>query len=115
LAEVGFQVIAPDQRGYNLSEKPKGIVAYHIDELANDVIGLLDSIGKEKINLVGHDWGAAVAWYVVKHYPERLDKLTILNFPHPDVMVGTLRRSLLQIVKAGIPCTSNCLLCRREY
>ncbi len=100
LANAGFHVIAPDQRGYNLSEKPEGIVAYHIDELAKDVIGLMDSIGKEKINLVGHDWGAAVAWHVAREYPEKLDKLAILNVPHPDVMVQTLRRSLPQPLRS---------------
>ncbi len=100
LANAGFHVIAPDQRGYNLSEKPEGIIAYHIDELAKDVIGLIDSIGKEKINLVGHDWGAAVAWHVAREYPERLEKLAILNVPHPDVMVQTLRRSLPQLLRS---------------
>jgi pimeloyl-ACP methyl ester carboxylesterase len=100
LAEAGFQVIVPDQRGYNLSEKPDGIASYHIDKLAKDVIGLMDSTGKEKINLVGHDWGAAVAWHVAGQYPERLDNLAILNVPHPDVMVSTLRSSLSQLMKS---------------
>jgi len=100
LAEAGFQVIVPDQRGYNLSEKPDGIPSYHIEELAKDVVSLFDSLGIEKINLVGHDWGAAVAWHVAGQYPDRLDKLAILNVPHPNVMVQTLRRSLSQLVKS---------------
>ncbi len=86
LAEAGFRVIAPDQRGYNLSDKPKGISAYDVDVLARDVIGLFDHFGIEKARLVGHDWGAIVAWATAIHYPERLEKLSILNVPHPDVM-----------------------------
>ena len=100
LAEAGFHVLAPDQRGYNLSDKPPGIDAYHISSLAADVVGLIDAAGREKANLVGHDWGAAVAWQVASSYPERLEKLAILNVPHPQVMVRTLLRSPHQILKS---------------
>lgn len=86
LVSAGFRVIVPDQRGYNLSEKPKGISSYDVDILAKDVIGLLDHFGMEKTFLVGHDWGAVVAWTIALNYPERLKKLAILNVPHPDVM-----------------------------
>lgn len=86
LVEAGFRVIVPDQRGYNLSDKPKGIAAYDVDILARDVIGLFDHFGIQKAKLVGHDWGAFVAWTVAIQYPERLEKLAILNVPHPDVM-----------------------------
>lgn len=91
LAEAGFRVIAPDQRGYNLSDKPKGVSAYHVDTLARDVIGLLDHFGIQKARLAAHDWGAVVAWTLALNHPERLEKLVILNVPHPDVM----RRFLL--------------------
>ena len=70
-----------------------GIASYRFDELAKDVIGLIDSAGVEKCFLVGHDWGAAVAWWVAVKYPERLSKLAILNVPHPAVMVHTLTNS----------------------
>ena len=86
LAQAGFRVIAPDQRGYNLSDKPGGIPAYDVDVLVRDVIGLLDHYGLEKARLVGHDWGAMVAWLTAIQHPERLEKLAILNVPHPDVM-----------------------------
>lgn len=86
LAEAGFHVIVPDQRGYNLSDKPKGVSAYHVNTLTQDVIGLFDHFGIQKANLVGHDWGAVVAWNVALNHPERLEKLVILNVPHPDVM-----------------------------
>jgi len=86
LVEAGFRVIAPDQRGYNLSDKPKGISAYDLDTLAKDIIGLFDHFGIQKARLVGHDWGALVAWTVALNHPERLEKLAILNVPHPNVM-----------------------------
>lgn len=86
LVEAGFRVIVPDQRGYNLSDKPRGVAAYNVDILARDVIGLLDHFGIQKARLVGHDWGAVVAWTVALQHPDRLEKLAILNVPHPDVM-----------------------------
>jgi pimeloyl-ACP methyl ester carboxylesterase len=86
LVEAGFRVIVPDQRGYNLSDKPKGVSAYDVDILARDVIGLLDHFEIQKARLVGHDWGAVVAWTVALQRPDRLEKLAILNVPHPDVM-----------------------------
>jgi len=85
-AERGYLVVVPDQRGYNLSDKPKGIAAYKIDELAKDIVGLIDAYGREKILLVGHDWGASVSWWVSLKYPERISKMVILNVPHPKVM-----------------------------
>ena len=87
LVEAGFRVIVPDQRGYNLSDKPKGVSAYDVDILAKDIVGLFDHFGIQKAKLVGHDWGAVVAWTVALNHPERLEKLAILNVPHPDVMV----------------------------
>jgi pimeloyl-ACP methyl ester carboxylesterase len=86
LVQAGFHVIIPDQRGYNLSDKPKGISAYDVDILAKDIVGLFDHFGIQKARLVGHDWGAVVAWTVAINHPERLEKLAILNVPHPDVM-----------------------------
>jgi pimeloyl-ACP methyl ester carboxylesterase len=97
LSEAGYRVWVPDQRGYNLSDKPAGIAAYRLDELTRDVIGLIDAAGVEQCYLAGHDWGAAVAWWVALKYPERLKKLAILNVPHPAVMVQTLTHSLEQL------------------
>ncbi len=97
LVEAGLRVWVPDQRGYNLSDKPRGIAAYRFDELVKDVIGLIDAAGVEKCYLVGHDWGAAVAWWVALKYPQRLHKLAILNVPHPAIMVDTLTSSLAQL------------------
>ncbi len=100
LAEAGFWVWAPDQRGYNLSEKPMGIEAYSLDTLVADVIGLIDAAGRQKAVVVGHDWGAAVAWWTAVSYSDRVERLVVLNVPHPIVMkrftsrdVGQMRRS----------------------
>ena len=92
LAEAGYRVIVPDQRGYNLSDKPKGVKAYSLDKLVADILGLIDALGYDKVNLVGHDWGAVVAWAFAIWHPERLRKLGILNVPHPAVMMNFLRR-----------------------
>ncbi len=86
LANAGFRVIVPDQRGYNLSSKPKDVSPYAIAELVSDVIAIADQMGQQKIYLAGHDWGAAVAWSTALLYPERIAKLVILNVPHPSVM-----------------------------
>jgi len=100
LADAGFRVWAPDQRGYNLSNKPESIASYRFDELANDVIGLIDAAGADKCYLVGHDWGAAVAWWVALRHPDRLHKLAILNVPHPAVMKRNLMSSLGQLQRS---------------
>ena len=97
LVEAGCRVIAPDQRGYNLSDKPQGVKAYRMDELVKDVIGLIDALEYDKVNLVGHDWGAAVAWMLAIQYPERIKRLAILNVPHPAVMRRFLLRDLEQL------------------
>jgi len=97
LAQAGFRVIVPDQRGYNLSDKPPGVASYAISELVSDVIAIADQLGREKIFLAGHDWGAAVAWSTALLHPTRIAKLVVLNVPHPSVMrrfLGTNRRQL---------------------
>src|SRR5258705_13986661 len=63
LAASGLRVVAPDQRGYNLSDKPAGIAAYCLDTLAGDVLGLADALGREQVAVVGHDWGGAGPWH----------------------------------------------------
>jgi pimeloyl-ACP methyl ester carboxylesterase len=97
LAEAGFRVIVSDQRGYNLSDKPKGIKSYRVDELVKDILGLIDKLEYEKINLVGHDWGAIVSWMLAYQHPERLQRLVILNVPHPLVMRRFVIRDLEQM------------------
>jgi epoxide hydrolase 4 len=100
LVLAGYRVIVPDQRGYNLSDAPKDVRAYSIDTLSKDIIGILDHFGIEQTYLVGHDWGAAVAWTVAIQYPERVKKLGILNVPHPAVMMKFIGKSPKQMLKS---------------
>ena len=100
LAAAGYRVWAPDQRGYNLSDKPKGIGAYTLDQLAADVVGLIDATGHDRVFLVGHDWGAAVTWWTALKYPQRVKKIAVLNVPHPVVMNRTLRTDFAQLRKS---------------
>ena len=91
LAEAGFRVVAPDLRGYNLSDKPPGARAYGIEHLVADVAGLIRGLGEEKAHVVGHDWGGGVAYSFAMFKPEMLRKLSILNCPHPAEMMRGLR------------------------
>ncbi len=99
LADAGFCVWAPDQRGYNLSDKPPGVKAYALDRLAADVTGLIDAAGRRQAVLVGHDWGGAVAWHVAAQAPDRVARAVILNVPHPAVMMQQLRRNPRQLAQ----------------
>jgi pimeloyl-ACP methyl ester carboxylesterase len=83
LAQAGFHVVAPDQRGYNLSSKPRGVGAYALDNLAADVVALGDALGAKQFTVVGHDWGASVGWQLATYHSERLRGLCALNAPHP--------------------------------
>src|SRR3954470_24979580 len=92
LAKAGLRVVAPDQRGYNLSGKPKDIRSYGIDTLADDVLGLADALGRKHFAVVGHDWGAVLAWHLAASNPERVERAVVLNGPHPATMrAHTLR------------------------
>ena len=90
-AERGYRVVVPDQRGYNESSKPEGVKAYSLTELVKDIAELIGELGQQKVALVGHDWGGAVAWNMGIQYPHLLEKLVILNLPHPEVMKKTLK------------------------
>jgi pimeloyl-ACP methyl ester carboxylesterase len=92
LAGAGFRVVAPDMRGYNLSEKPRGVSSYRVELLARDVERLILACGEASAMVVGHDWGAAVAWVTAMMYPERVKRLGILNVPHPERFARGLLR-----------------------
>jgi pimeloyl-ACP methyl ester carboxylesterase len=92
LAAAGFHAVAPDMRGYNLSDKPPGVASYGIDLLTRDVARLIRACGEERAAaVVGHDWGAIVAWLFAMRYPEMLDRLVIMNVPHPVWLVRGIR------------------------
>ena len=92
LTRAGLRLVVPDQRGYNLSDKPTGIKAYHLDRLADDVVALADAYGVGRFRLVGHDLGGLVAWWTASHHQDRVERLAILNAFHPAVFGPYLRR-----------------------
>ncbi len=91
LQGAGFRVVAPDLRGYNLSDKPGGVPAYRAALLARDVARLIEFCGAEQAVVGGHDWGGAVAWSFAMRYPQRLERLVIMNAPHPARFLPALR------------------------
>ncbi len=92
LAEFGddHQAVALDMRGYNLSSKPAEVDKYHINDLIEDLRALAEYLGHEKCVMVAHDWGGAVAWSAAMRHPEMLEKLIIVNSPHPAVFAREL-------------------------
>ena len=78
-----YQVVAIDQRGYNLSDKPKGVENYDMRLLVGDVAAVIKHLGRDKAIIVGHDWGGIVSWSFAMALPQMVDKLVILNLPHP--------------------------------
>jgi len=88
LHAAGFSTIVPDLRGYGGSDKPPEVEAYAIAYLAGDVIAVLDHLGVERAHVVGHDWGAALAWAFASLLPERVDRLVALSVGHPSSFVA---------------------------
>ncbi len=100
LTETGFRVIVPDQRGYNLSDKPTGVGSYKMGLLVEDILGLADALGIDKFYLAGHDFGAMVSWGLALRQPERIKKMVIANVPHPAVFRSYLRSHPSQMIKS---------------
>ncbi len=91
LAEAGFRVIAPDLRGYGLSSRPPAIADYRIDALLQDIVALIELAAGGRAHIVGHDWGGALAWSLAMLHPDRVDRLAVLNAPHPASFLRALR------------------------
>lgn len=100
LAEAGYHVVVPDMRGYNKSDAPQEVSAYHIDRLARDVVELADAFGAERFHLVGHDWGAVIGWWVAASFPERLERVVLMDGPHPDVWARQALRHPTQALRS---------------
>ena len=92
LIEFGkdHQAVAPDMRGYNLSSKPDAVEHYHVKDLIEDLRTLAEHLGHKKFILVAHDWGGAIAWSLAMRHPDWLEKLIIINAPHPAIFAREL-------------------------
>jgi epoxide hydrolase 4 len=101
LAQAGFRVIVPDQRGYNQSDKPRRLSEYRLDVLAADVVGLMTALGYERAPVVGHDWGGIAAWTAAALYPQRIERLGVINAPYPPIVARTLLRHPEQLLKSA--------------
>jgi pimeloyl-ACP methyl ester carboxylesterase len=91
-----FRVVAPDQRGYARSSKPEGVENYTPDKPVADLFALADALGLDRFTLVGHDWGGAIAWGAAIGNPTRIERLVILNAPHPFVFQKSLFDDMTQ-------------------
>jgi pimeloyl-ACP methyl ester carboxylesterase len=120
LADAGFHVLAPDMRGYNETDKPPGIENYRMDVLVEDVVGLIEDAGAKRAVVVGHDWGGAIAWTLAIRHPERVERLVILNAPHPAAFRREIR-TLAQLRRSAyifffqLPWLPEWMLARDEY
>jgi pimeloyl-ACP methyl ester carboxylesterase len=120
LARLGYRVWAPDLRGYGESDRPRGVQAYGIEMLMNDVGGLIDAAGARSTLLLAHDWGGIIAWYFAMRRLRPLDRLVVMNAPHPAIMERELR-SWQQLRRSWyglffqIPALPELLLAARNY
>jgi pimeloyl-ACP methyl ester carboxylesterase len=102
LAELSkhYTVVAPDLRGFNLSDKPEGVENYRTSEVIKDVQELIRHIGFDRAVIVGHDWGGAVAYHFATAFPEMTEKLAILNCPHPKILFKHFLKDPSQLAKS---------------
>ena len=108
LADAGFRVIVPDMRGYGGSAKPTDVDAYNILHLVADVGAVLTDAGATQSHVVGHDWGAAVAWALASVAPDAVDRLAVLSVGHPSTFRGAAGSWTLTSSRSrGICCSSN--------
>ncbi len=91
LGDAGYRAVAPDQRGYSPRARPEGVENYAVEHLVADVLAVADWLGGHRFHLVGHDWGAAVAWAVGGTHQERLRTLNIVSVPHPKAFAAALQ------------------------
>lgn len=102
LARAGYRVVAPDLRGYNLSDKPRDLDAYRLDVLADDVVALIQALGGGSARaVIGHDWGGVLGWWLGLARPDCLERLAILNAPHPTVAWRSLRSNPAQWARSS--------------
>ncbi|MFA4084866.1 alpha/beta fold hydrolase [Mycobacteroides salmoniphilum] len=92
LTDAGFRVLAPDQRGYSPGARPIGVRNYALDKLAGDILALADQAGVSTFHVLGHDWGAAVAWQLAGNHGERVRTASVLSVPHPRAFRDAMPR-----------------------
>jgi pimeloyl-ACP methyl ester carboxylesterase len=95
-----YRVVALDLRGYGESDKPSGVSSYEEELLRDDIRDVIRALGRERCFLIGHDWGGKVAWNVAMFHPEVVEKLVILNCPHPAAFALKMRKSFRQFRKS---------------
>ncbi len=100
LAQSGWHAVAPDLRGYGQSSRPLGKASYRLEALVEDVAGLFDALGARRRLLIGHDWGAMIAWVLAMEQRLPLDGLIIMNVPHPAVFARVMRASWRQKLRS---------------
>jgi pimeloyl-ACP methyl ester carboxylesterase len=91
LAKAGCLAVAPDMRGYGLTDAPAEVGSYSVDQLAEDVRFMITAFGRQAAHVAGHDWGAMVAWYFAGRYPEMTKTLNVLSVPHPAALAAASR------------------------
>ena len=120
LAAAGFRVLAPDQRGYSPGARARRRREYALPTLAGDVLALADQAGAERFHLVGHDWGANLAWYLGAHQAARIRTLTSLSVPHPRALSAAMLRSsqalrLYYMAFFQLPAVPEWLIARPDF
>jgi pimeloyl-ACP methyl ester carboxylesterase len=120
LADAGYQAIAPDLRGYGLSDKPRSVSAYRGAVLADDVATIIRASGHERASVVGQSWGGLAAWLFAMRHPEMLDRLVIINVPHPSRWIEALRtwrfwRRNWQLLLFQLPLVPEAILRARDH
>lgn len=100
LGAEGYRAVAPDQRGYSPGVRPNSPAEYAMDLLVGDVVAIVDELGWRRFDLVGHDWGGAVAWWTADAHPDRLRSLSVVSTPHPSALGEALRSDEDQRIKS---------------
>ena len=100
LGAAGFRAVAPDQRGYSPDVRPENVRDYQLTDLTGDVLAIADALGWRAFDLVGHDWGATLAWLVAAEHPDRVRTLSAVSMPHPSPFGEALREDEDQVMRA---------------
>ena len=101
LGVLGYRAVAPDQRGYSPSVRPEQPAEYGITTLVEDAFAIADRLGWREFDLIGHDWGGAVAWWAADAHPERLRSLAVVSTPHPAALAAAMKTDEDQHLRSG--------------